>query len=322
MFDHSKIDFEVEKVNLCHAIDGDYIYHEVRPIASDIGSLVRRKDTKEPFAVVKDKYELQQYLPIVSDVEAALRQSGMDLTDAKFKTNVYKNGGQLELRAKFPAEEVQIGDNIVSDVVVPEFVFRTSHDGTWANNGMMGLWRSMCYNTLVSGDKLAYVYGRHTKGFNLPAFTAKIKNAGEYIVGDGLNQMRDWFNTYVDRKSAINLFSKTLAKRTDNVSRENKPNQVVLSHLMKIFDEENRHIHGKAAYERYGERKAGSKWTAYQAATHWSTHTPNSRSKNTQNVRVMREERVRKMLQSELWKNVALDTYEEDFMRVSQRGGN
>ena len=88
MFDHSKIDFEVEKVNLCHAIDGDYIYHEVRPIASDIGSLVRRKDTKEPFAVVKDKYELQQYLPIVSDVEAALRQSGMDLTHAEFKTNV------------------------------------------------------------------------------------------------------------------------------------------------------------------------------------------------------------------------------------------
>ena len=320
MFDHSKIDFEVEKVNLCHAIDGDYQYHEIRNIDADIGSLIRRKDSKEPFAVVKGKYELQQYLPIVSDVETALRQSGMDLTDAKFKTNVYKNGGQLELRAKFPAEEVTIDSK---DTVIPEFVFRTSHDGTWANNGMMGLWRSMCYNTLVSGDKLAYVYGRHTKGFNLPAFTAKIKNAGEYIVGDGLNQMRDWFNTYVDRKMAVNLFSKTLAKRTDNVSRENKPNQVVLSHLMKIFDEENRHIHGKAAYERYGDPwRKGSKWTAYQAATHWSTHTPNSRSKNTQNVRVMREERVRKMLQSELWKNVALDTYEEDFMRVSQRGGN
>ena len=320
MFDHSKIDFEVEKVDLYHSFNfGGAVQGKVN---KDIGELVRRKDTKEPFAVVKGKYEVQQYQPIVSDVETALRQSGMDLTDATFKTNVYKNGGQLELRAKFPAEEVTIDSK---DTVIPEFVFRTSHDGTWANNGMMGLWRSMCYNTLVSGDKLAYVYGRHTKGFNLPAFTAKIKNAGEYIVGDGLNQMRDWFNTYVDREMAVNLFSKTLAKRTDNVSRENKPNQVVLSHLMKIFDEENRHIHGKAAYEKYGERKAGSKWTAYQAATHWSTHTPNSRSKNTQNVRVMREERVRKMLQSELWKNVALDTYEEDFMRATQsieRGEN
>ena len=312
MFDHSKIDFEVEKVNLCHAIDGDYIYHEVRPIAPDIGSLIRRKDNKEPFAVVKDKYELQHYLPIVSDVETALRQSGMDLTDAKFKTNVYKNGGQLELRAKFPAEEVTIDSK---DTVIPEFVFRTSHDGTWANNGMMGLWRNMCYNTLVSGDKLAYVYGRHTKGFNLPAFAAKIKNAGEYIVGDGLTKMRDWYQTKLDRPQAVYLFSRTLAKRTDNVSRENKPNKVVLSHLMKIFDKENQHIHGKGSYESYGSQQAGSLWTAYQAATHWSTHTPNSSSKNTQNVRVMREERVRKMLQSNIWKNSELDTYEEELRK-------
>ena len=165
MFDMSKIDFEVEKVSLYHSFNfGGAVQDKLK---KDIGELVRRKDTKEPFAVVKGKYEVQQYTPIVFDVETALRQSGMDLTDAEFKTNVYKNGGQLELRAKFPAEEVKI-DN--KDAVIPEFVFRTSHDGTWANNGMMGLWRSVCWNTLVSGDKLAYVYGRHTKGFNLPAF--------------------------------------------------------------------------------------------------------------------------------------------------------
>ena len=310
MFDMSKIDFEVEKVSLYHSFNfGGAVQDKLN---KDIGELVRRKDTKEPFAVVKGKYEVQQYTPIVFDVETALRQSGMDLTDAEFKTNVYKKGGQLELRAKFPAEEVKIDEG---DAVIPEFVFRTSHDGTWANNGMMGLWRSMCYNTLVSGDKLAYVYGRHTKGFNLPAFAAKIKNAGEYIVGDGVNQMRDWYNTKLHRDNAVHLFSNTLAKRTDNVSRENKPNQAVLSHLIKIFDKENQHLHGKGAYESYGKQKAGSLWTAYQAATHWSTHTPNSRSKNTQNIRVMREERVRKMLQSNIWKNSELDTYEEELRK-------
>ena len=204
MFDMSKVDFEVEQVPLVHLFNTEVYKKDVTwQVPKDIGELIRRKDTKQPMAVVKGKYEMQQYTPIVSDVETAIRQSGMDLTNATFKTNVYKNGGQLELRAKFPAEEVQIGDNIVSDVVVPEFVFRTSHDGTWANNGMMGLWRSMCYNTLVSGDKLAYVYGRHTKGFNLPAFVAKIKNAGEYIVGDGLNKMRDWFQTKLDRPQAV-----------------------------------------------------------------------------------------------------------------------
>ena len=310
MFNMDRINFEVEKAPLYHSLNfGGDVQDK---LSKNIGVLIRRKDTQEPMAIVKDSYELQQYTPIVYDVETALRQSGMDLTDATFKTNVYKNGGQLELRAKFPAEEVKIDDK---DAVVPEFVFRTSHDGTWANNGMMGLWRSMCYNTLVSGDKLAYVYGRHTKGFNLPAFAAKIKNAGEYIVGDGLNQMRDWYHTKLDRICAVRLFRQTLAKRTDNVSRENKPNKVVLSHLMKIFDKENQHLHGNAAYESYGSRQVGSLWTAYQAATHWSTHTPNSRSKNTQNVRVMREERVRKMLQSNIWKNSELDTYEEELRK-------
>ena len=310
MFNMDRINFEVEKAPLYHSLNfGGDVQDK---LSKNIGVLIRRKDTQEPMAIVKDSYELQQYSSIVYGVETALRQSGMDLTDATFKTNVYKNGGQLELRAKFPAEEVKIDDK---DAVVPEFVFRTSHDGTWANNGMMGLWRSMCYNTLVSGDKLAYVYGRHTKGFNLPAFTAKIKNAGEYIVGDGLTKMRDWYQTKLDRTDAVFLFSRTLAKRTDNVSRENKPNKVVLSHLMKIFDKENQHLHGNAAYESYGSRQVGSLWTAYQAATHWSTHTPNSRSKNTQNVRVMREERVRKMLQSNIWKNSELDSYEEELRK-------
>ena len=310
MFNMSKVDFKVEKAPLYHSLNfGGAVQDKLN---KNIGILIRRKDTQEPMAIVKDSYELQQYSSIVYGVETALRQSGMDLTDATFKTNVYKNGGQLELRAKFPAEEVKIDDK---DAVVPEFVFRTSHDGTWANNGMMGLWRSMCYNTLVSGDKLAYVYGRHTKGFDLPAFTAKIRNAGEYIVGDGLTKMRDWYQTKLDRTDAVFLFSRTLAKRTDNVSRENKPNKVVLSHLMKIFDKENQHIHGKGSYESYGSQQAGSLWTAYQAATHWSTHTPNSRSKNTQNVRVMREERVRKMLQSNIWKNSELDSYEEELRK-------
>ena len=300
MFDHDAVNFKVEKVAVKH----DYI----RPtglggeneVPKNIGVLIRRKDTKKPLALVKDSYTIQQYNDIVYDVEKAIRASGMDLTDSEYSTNVYEDGAQLELTAKFPAEEMRISGK---DKVIPEFKFRTSHNGTWASSGMMGLWRSMCYNTLVSGDKLAYVYGRHTKGFSLPSFTAQIKNAGEYIKGNGASKMRDWYDTALPREDAIHLFSKTLAKRTDNVSKKNKPNQVILSHLIKIFDLENQHLHGRGAYEKYGTREVGSLWTAYQAATHWSTHVP---TKN-QNSRVRREERVRKMLQSGLWLDAELN---------------
>jgi hypothetical protein len=41
---------------------------------------------------------------------------------------------------------------------------------------------------------------------------------------------------------------------------------------MKIFDEENRYLLGQGRYEKYAQRNEGTLWTAYQAATYWSSH--------------------------------------------------
>jgi hypothetical protein len=168
---------------------------------------------------------------------------------------------------------------------------------------MMGVWRTFCYNTLVTGDKLAYVYGRHTKNFDVNAFASKVKNAGEFISGSGLDTMRDWYDTKITREEAINLFTKTLAQRTDNVTRKKVANKVMLSNLMKIFDEENRHLHGRGSYEAYGTREEGTLWSAYNSATHWSSHPENSKGK-AHNVKVNREDKVRKMLASREWKEL------------------
>ena len=310
MFDHSKIDFKVEKfplINEWQAGEDLVPYTKAEEIPSSIGVGLRRVDTKEPIGIVSDEYFPVQYAEIVNGVEQALQRAEIDMTDATFTTNVYDRGAKLELRAKFPAHIMNIREG--KDSVVPEFVFRTSHNRTWANNGMMGLWRSFCYNTLVSGDKLAYVYGRHTKNFNIDSFATKIQNAGEFISGNGLTEMREWYGTRVSRDQAVNLFTKTLAKRTDNVTKKEVGNKVMLSNLMKIFDEENRHLHGKGNYEKYGSLTEGTMWTAYQAATSWSTHVAsyNGRGKRlpkAYNARPMREDRVRKMLGSDTWKEL------------------
>jgi len=305
MFDHNKIDFKVEKFPLINewkvgpnekTLEGAYIKAEEIP--SSIGMGIRRKDTKEPLGIVSDEYFPVQYAEIVDGVEQALKRAELDLTDADFTTNVYDRGAKLELRAKFPAHEMTMREG--KDSIIPEFVFRTSHNRTWANSGMMGLWRSFCYNTLVSGDKLAYVYGRHTKNFNVNGFAIKVRNAGEFISGSGLTQMRDWYDTKVTRDQAINLFTKTLAQRTDNVTRKKVANKVMLSNLMKIFDEENRHLHGRGKYEGYGTREDGTLWSAYNSATYWSSHADDSKGK-AHNVKVGREDKVRKMLASPEW---------------------
>jgi hypothetical protein len=222
--------------------------------------------------------------------------SGIDLDGAEFETNVIGHGEQLELTAKFNAEATTIDGR--NDLVTPQFKFRTSHNRTWANNGMMGYFRSACYNTLVDGNKLAYVYGRHSKNFSVTSFASKIRAASDFIANDGMDQMKVWYNTTIDRDTAISLFSNTLAKRMDNVTKAQVPNKVMLSNLMKTFDEENRHIIGRGHYEGYSQQTKGTLWTAYQAATAWSTHVPKA------NTRVLREDKVRKMLASPHWKEL------------------
>jgi hypothetical protein len=301
MFEHNLLDFEVEKFNLFHF--GEQVHtNSPYKVPSSIGVGIRRKDTKQPLGIVSENYEIVQYMDIVDGVEQAITKSGMDLHDAVYTTQVYDQGAKIELTAKFPSHVQVIDDK--SDAVIPELKFRTSQNRTWANNMMVGLWRSACYNTLVNGDKLAYIYGRHTKNFNVDGFATKIQKAGEFIAGDGMNEMRTWYDTKVSRDQAINLFTKTLARRTDNVTRKKVANKVMLSNLMKTFDEESRHLHGKGNYDKYARTDGGTMWSAYNAATWWSTHGQTRQGSSLHNAKPIREEKVRKMLGSDTWKEL------------------
>jgi hypothetical protein len=295
MFNHDILNFNVEKFSL-GAFNPNFGGVDGGEIHPSLGVGLRRTDSGEPIAIVSEAYEPVQYLDLVENIEQSIAMSGIDLDGAEFETNVIGHGEQLELTAKFNAEATTIDGR--NDLVTPQFKFRTSHNRTWANNGMMGYFRSACYNTLVDGNKLAYVYGRHSKNFSVTSFASKIRVASDFIANDGMDQMKVWYNTTVDRDTAISLFSNTLAKRMDNVSKAQVPNKVMLSNLMKTFDEENRHIIGRGHYEGYSQQTKGTLWTAYQAATAWSTHVPKA------NTRVLREDKVRKMLASPHWKEL------------------
>ena len=295
MFNKDVLNFHVEPFHL-GAFNPNFGGVDGGKIDPKLGMGLRRSDTKEPIAIVSDSYEPVQYLALVENLEQSISMSGIDLDGADFETNLIGNGEQLELTAKFNAEATTIDGR--NDMVIPQFKFRTSHNRTWANNGMMGYFRSACYNTLVDGNKLAYVYGRHSKNFSVSSFASKIRAASDFIANDGMDQMKMWYNTPVHRDQAISLFSNTLAKSTDNVTRAHRPNKVMLSNLMKTFDEENRHLIGRGNYEGYAQQTEGTLWTAYQAATAWSTHVPK------EDTRVLRENKVRKMMDSPHWKRL------------------
>ena len=299
MFNKDKINFKVEKFDLKYM--GGNLDSYLINLSSDLGVGLRRTDTGQPLAVVSKSYEPVQYLDLVEELEQAITLSGIDLTGATFTTDVIGEGEQLELTARFPAHEGNIDGK--NDRVVPQFKFRTSHNRTWANNGMIGYWRSVCFNTLVNGSKLAYVYGRHTKHFNVDLFANKVRTAGEYISGEGLEQMRNWFDTRITRDQAIDLFTNTLAKRTDNITGKKVANKVMLSKLMSTFDKENDHLHKRSSDSKDYSWQSGTLWTAYQAGTDWSSHSHGCKGK-FHNVRVSREDKVKKMITSPYWKEL------------------
>tara|TARA_Y100000592_G_scaffold12107_1_gene17015 strand:+ start:596 stop:1540 length:945 start_codon:yes stop_codon:yes gene_type:complete len=306
MFDRDNLNFKVEKVNLHNIYDGI-----TSNISRNVGVGLRRKDTGQILSIVKDSYNVIQYNDLIDEVEFSLKKSNLELDDAEYRTILYDDGAKMELQAKFPSHATTIDDK--NDKITPQFLFRSSFDRTWANSGMMGYFRHYCYNTLIDGNKLAHVYGRSTKNFNIDAFTNKIKNAANYISTDSLDKMKSWYQIPVQREQALNLFKNTIARRYDNVEKKNVGNKVVMSNLMKIFDNENKHLIGKGSYEHIKHRDEGTLWTTYQAATAWSTNGYTSANAQTSLASLdrkaskaitksNRETSVMKMLDSEDWK--------------------
>lgn len=321
MFDRTNLDFKVDTF-------------EIPGVPEELGKILKRTDTGKPLAIVSDSYTPVQYTEIVDHIEDALtiasedENTKLDLSETEFTVDVLDNGQQLELKARFHGQKTFLDAGAghlggfttnQNELVVPEFVFRTSHNRTWANNGMMGVWRSKCWNTLVAGNKLAHVYGRHSKNFDIVGFAAKISNATKYISGDGIEQMKLWYNTPVKRDTVTSLFKETIAKRFDNVERKNVGNKIMLSNLMKIFDEESRHITGRGAYDKYATNTGGTLYNVYNAATYWSSH-PSLMSgksggdfyygndtkgiKENRNTVKLREDRVSDMINSVQWKEL------------------
>jgi len=82
MFDHDKINFEVEKFPLVNQWTEELGYHKEDTIPKSIGMGIRRKDTKEPLGIVSQDYFPVQYREIVDGVEQALIKAELDLSDA------------------------------------------------------------------------------------------------------------------------------------------------------------------------------------------------------------------------------------------------
>ena len=182
-----------------------------------------------------------------------------------------------------------------------------SVDLTWQFQVFSGAYRNLCRNTLVFGGFKTYQQkARHTKNLDVDALLGKATYSLENW-NENKEQMNQWRKSRITDQQFVKLLaSSDLGTIKNTPSRimlgEDKrvPNKSLIEYVCQVYDKETE---GK-----------GTLWGAYNALTHWSTHTNrtyiNSDGKtchtSTKDAKVhviqnKRSELVRNLLSSNDW---------------------
>jgi hypothetical protein len=259
----------------------------------------------DPLGIVKSRYKPIHHKDAFGGAIQAMKLGGLDFTNSEITINSYENGAMAKMELLLPAHHAKVGDH---DLYL-KFIARNSYNQKWKFQSFFGWMNEVCFNTLVSGQKIAYTSNRHTTHFNVDASNEKIKNAVKAIT-DETETFNKWWDTKVEDEQVIDLFKSTIAKSQANeikvASGQSDTNKKQLYHLMGLYNDEVAQIHGKGDYGRNGAK--GSLWCAYQSATAWSTHLGDVKDTSTTNhiVQQRRQNDVRSMINSKKWKELEI----------------
>ena len=288
-----KVDFKVDIRN-------------IHGIPSHLGRKIVRLDNLgrqdgDPLAIVGSRYKPISHISAFQGALETMDKSGLDFTDADLQVYSYENGAMAKIELLLPKHHTKVGDHNL----YLKYVARNSYNMRWKFQSFFGWMNQVCFNTLVSGQKLAYSADRHTLNFNIDSASKKIQNAVTAIT-DETKSFNQWWDTKVEDDNVASMFQETIAKNKINEHQRkygvSDLNKKRLLTLMALYDEEVAQIHGGGDNGRNGAK--GSLWCAYQAATAWSTHLRDVKGKAIKPhiVRNEREKQVRKMINSRQWK--------------------
>mgnify|MGYP003114208472 FL=1 len=182
-----------------------------------------------------------------------------------------------------------------------------SVDLTWQFQVFSGAYRNLCRNTLVFGGFKTYQQkARHTKNLDVNALLSKATYSLENW-NENKEQMNQWRKSRITDDQFVKLLSNSNIGTTKNTpsrimlgENERVPNRTLIDYLCQVYQKETE---GK-----------NTLWGAYNALTHWSTHTnrtyENSDGKtchtSTKDAKIhvvqnKRNELVRSLLNSDQW---------------------
>lgn len=260
-------------------------------------------DGSEVLGLVGSRYKPIPHINAFGGALLSMKNAELDFTDADVQVETYQNGAMAKMEVLFPKHTTKIGDH---DLAV-KYVARNSYNGAWKFQSFFGWLNFVCFNTLVTGQKLAYSANRHTIKFDIDETNQKIQNAVKAIKDETVNY-NNWWQKKVSDEDVVKLFRTTMVGREPTIIEQQTgaktENTKQLDVLTKLYEQEVTHIHGGGDNGRGNAQ--GTLWCAFQAATAWSTHLRDALDKGKRNhiLQQHRQTAVRKMITSKQWKQL------------------
>ena len=248
-------------------------------------------------------YNLVPHDLLFSRQAELLNDTDLPTGNVKVVDRVYDDGLRAHRTIHFNDLQTTVGDS--SDSVNCWMDVFNSVDMSWAFQVFSGAYRALCRNTLVFGGEKAYHQkAKHTKNLSPEALISKAGGSLEMWTGQ-----RDQMNLWAGAKLSDEQFGEILANsichkntRAAEAGQTKPINERLMNNILYLFDKEKREL-------------GQTMWAAYNALTHWSTHTQEGwtdlttgkdyqsgkSTQNVANVQRTRNDMVRTVLASPSW---------------------
>ena len=260
----------------CFDEDGQEIsgYHHI--VRGDTGATIR---------VAPDTYTMVQNETAVDAIERALKSSSLDLTDARFGVDYSHDGARMFAQWILPAHTSVIRQGVEASL---RTVLLNSYDGSSALHGRTGAYNWVCANTSVSGKEFGSFRFTHSGDIDLEPAVARLTKAAEEHVAQ-VERWKQWPDMRISDATARAVIG-SLPLATNGLV-----DQLVHAWL-KARDEDP--LQG-----------GNNLWCLFNVLTAWASSKEakadgiaNRAFRNNE-----REDRVAKVIEGKLWKEIASD---------------
>lgn len=231
--------------------------------------------------VAPETYTIVQNDVAVNTIETALRNSRLDLTDARFGVDYSHDGARMFAQWVLPAHTALVRPGVEATL---RLVLLNSYDGTSAVHCRTGAYNWVCANTSVSGKEFASFKFNHSGEIDLTPAVAKLTLAAEQHV----EQVRRW-----EQWPSIEINDQTM--------------RAVIATMPKATESQiDSLIHAYLRARDEDELQGGANlWCLFNVLTAWASRDNTGRDSNRAFRDWGRQKDVAAVVEGKLWQEIA-----------------